>query len=459
MSLPADAPTSRTVGAPPSRRITIERSARLVALSLLWCLSISIGCDRGAKKKEEQGGESAALDAGRTDASSSQGEARDASTVRVDEPREVPPLAPPLREVPPERDALAERVPGERIGTLTGEIFGEDRPIRAVVRASCGQGTIVQFVYSLDEESDELYVTPPVLLQAFGLPIGREVSYDDQNFTIVMNLEADAPERLAGSVELEYTRSGATRTYMKATFDGDPLGTLLPPRLPDVDSDERRQLRTYSTCIPSGYFVAEGADGSVMARGLVNAIDVQGRGAALLHLVFSEHDTLRLLIVPHQPDIGVPEPFEFTLRGARQQNNRPAAVIADLRHVPSIISPERMTTKNIGIAEDAILVEGKGELSIRREEASEPWEIRATFEELQFPSTIPGALSGRYFSRLRIRAHLISREAVRGTLPPRPDWFEAEAGGSEEGAPAEEGAVDSKEEGAAPKEGEAGGAE
>lgn len=360
----------------------------------VWVTALSVvaaGCE---KKPEEQetGAATIVVDAGGADGSVS---TRDASAgVESMEPAEAltrTPLRLPWVDRPSTLDELD--LPTEPIGTLSGEIFGKERPVRAVSRVDCGAGTILQAVF--EDERGELRVTPGMGVRFFGLP-KDEVSYQDKDFELTLSFSHDTPERLKGALSISY---GEGRTYAELEVDGDPLPFLLEPRLAGDG-----EVPLFEGCFPNGYVLIEDAEGDEH-RGYVNATryDAKGHGAVVVKPLLHANAGLEIAIGLRDKDAEHTEPVALPLaEGRNPVAGQDVVVFVEAWYAPELAPPAEAAGMNIGKQQKVNVRDGEAEIALTKQRGK--WYLELTLTDVRVPSLIDGPLSGRTLRRVEIAA-------------------------------------------------------
>ncbi len=322
------------------------------------------------------------------------------------------PIEAPWTRRPEALSALEEEVAGRDIGRLSGEIFGQDRVVRHVVRAQCGAGSVLQVIY---DEDGALRVTPGMAVRFFGLQTGQPVTYTEGDFEITVDFDHDTPDRLAGHLRITYREDGVERVYADLNVDGRP-STML--RAPNLRGKGRMPL--FEQCFPNGYFRAVEADGTEH-RGLLHVTDVKERGAPLATLLFGVGTGVRVFVVPPRPN----RPFEtdnaLELAEARAPGTRPAAVLASAFHVPELTEPSDARAGNIAEEQSVHIHSGTAEFALRREGGT--WHFTMAARDVEIPVLLDGPLHGKTFAVIEIDAYPTPPGEVPELSDAAPDWW------------------------------------
>jgi len=382
---------------------------------LLVCSGAAFSCDKSAPADGPAGPtpDAAALVPQARDATPDVG----ASEVAV-APTEVPPpaLRPPWTDPPVTLSALEKSLPAEPIGTLTGVIFGESRPVRAVVRAACGAGTVLQAVY--ENEEGRLMVTPGMAVRFLGLP-SNAASYQDAGFDVTVHFPHDDSDRLQGTLDIRYEEHGEVRSYAKLVVDGDPLETLLEPRLSGDGN-----VPMYEHCLPAGYALVVEGDGTEH-RGYLSAIHVPESGAIILRLLLAEGSGLQIIVGLRDPKKPIVEPLKLTLTEARKPGpGQEAVAFVEAFDVAELAPHSEATGINVGSEKTVNAREGLAEFSLTKVRGK--WYLDMTLSDVAISTLIDGPLRGKKLSKIRIAAWPAPRGTAPAELGTAPAWWSSQ---------------------------------
>lgn len=381
---------------------------------LCLCFCALAACDRkqpkGAgsseAKTDDAGGAESAADA-----------AVDSSATEQDVPTTVEAPAEPIRvpwTTPPrELKALRTAFPDTPVGTLSGEIFGTDRPVRHIIRAQCGAGSVLQAVY--EDAEGTLRVTPGMAVRFFGLQTGHPATYSEGDFGLTVDFDHDTPERLAGHLRITYQERGLEKVYADLKVDGAPTTMLLPPRV-----EGKGRMPLFEQCFPNGYFRAVEEDGTEH-HGLLHVTDVKGKGAPLARPLFGEGTGLRIFVLPPKPNKAVETEAPLELAEARQPGTRPAAVLIEAFRVPELTAPSQAQSGNIGEEKTVQVHEGTAQFEVGREGGAP--RLTMVLRDVKIPMLLDGPLHGKTFSVIEIDAHPTPPGEVATTPGPTPSWW------------------------------------
>lgn len=337
--------------------------------------------------------------------------ASDTGSVTSPAVEEAPPaLALPWQTPTPTLEDLA--LPATPVGTLSGVIFGEDRPVRAVVRAACGAGTVLQAVY--ENPKGQLRVTPGMAVRFFGLP-SKTASYEDGDFAVTASFAHDEPQRLQGTLDIRYGEEVASKTYARLQVDAAPVRMLMEPRL-DGDGNVPR----YDHCLANGFVRVQEADGKVH-HGYANAIDVPANGASILRVPLAENAGLQIVMARRDPKKPIAEPLQLTFAEARKPAvGQEAAIFVEAWWVPELAPPSEARGINTGTEKTVNVREGKAELRLTKIRGK--WYLTLNLSEVSVPTLIDGPLHGKKLSMVQIAAWPVP-VGDRPVLGDPPEWW------------------------------------
>lgn len=344
------------------------------------------GCDKAppAKKPDVS---AAPADVG--EAHVDAGSAAVAADAAPDLPPPPPPeFTPPWTTLAPTLKELDKQLGDTQVGKMSGEAWGTDAAVAAIVRAQCGSGSLLQAVF---RTAKGLRVSPAMPVRFFGLATKKPVTYKEGAFTVTANFSEDTPERLAGSLKIVYDEHGQEKTFIDMTVDGKPLPMLLEPRM-----DGKGTFPEFRACHPSGRFYAKTADGRVV-QGLLNAsLSSDGTGAVLTAL-FTDQTGLRIVAYSANP---LDKPWTIDL--SKDTEGSPVRLVVDAFYTPELTSPETALGGNIGSEKTATARQGLAELTWQRR--SKRGTIGLRFKDLRIPELLDGPLRGTTFTELVIDA-------------------------------------------------------
>ena len=325
----------------------------------------------------------------------------DAGVARAPEPE---PFDPPWTVANPPWAELKESIAGQDVGRLSGEIYGDDKVVRAVVRTQCGGGTMLQAVY---QDERRLRVTPAMPLRFIDLATGKAVTYEENEFRVTVDFDEDRPDRLKGHLKIEYDDEGEGKSYVDLKVDAEPLDLPLEPRL---EHDER--VPEFHPCHPSGWFRARAADGRE-AEGMLNATLSPDGNAAVISVLLSPQTGLRIVVVRRK---GAEGPVEIDLGDV--DDTADLKIIPEAFFRPELTDASEALGGNLGAEETANL--RRGNVVVAFADGKRP-KVSLRFTELAIPMLLDGPLRGTTFDELKIEARAFPAETYP-SLPPKPSW-------------------------------------
>ena len=326
----------------------------------------------------------------------------------ADVPVEVVPPAefdPPWTALAPPWSEVSATIASTSIGKVSGQAWGTDSPVHGIVRASCGNGTLLQVIY---KTGAGLRVTPAMPVRFFGLPTsGETVAYSEGGFDVKSTFTHDTPERLAGRFVVTYDEHGQEKTFMDLTVDGKPMTTLYEPRL-----DGEANVPEFQSCHPSGRFIAETADGRT-AQGFMNGVlSPDGKGMAITALL-SDRSGLRIVIYS---DEALDEPWTMDL--SKSTTGGPVRVVVEALYTPELTAPTEAKAQNLGTLQTTGVREGTVTMTWDRKGKKSDVVLR--FTNLRVPELIGGPLRGATFTHFVIEAAGTPPDAYPDPPPAEP---------------------------------------
>ncbi len=311
------------------------------------------------------------------------------------------PFSPPWNELAPTWDELSKTISDTVVGTMSGEAWGNDVPVHALVRSQCGGGSLLQAVFKSDKG---LRVSPVMPVRFFGLPTsGKPVVYKEGGFTVTSTFTSDTPERVAGTFVVKYDEHGQEKTFIDLTVDARPLTMLYEPML-----DGKDNVPQFQSCHPSGRFYARAEDGRVAQGFLYAGASADGNGIVLTpHL--TDRTGLRIVLYS-QRELSTP----WTLDLSKANDSGPVRVVVDALYTPELTSPAEAAAQNIGSPQTVSVRTGSAEVVWTRKGKSPELSVR--FTGLRIPELIEGPLRGTTFTELLIEATAVGE----GVYPPSP---------------------------------------
>lgn len=326
--------------------------------------------------------------------------------------------------------ALAERFAHVNAGTMDSPVVGEAQVIRGLARVQCGDGLVYQILYSPSATSKEVYTMPPLSLHAFRLAPNTPMSYEDGRARVTVIAEEDSPKRFKGRIKVEVRRTADTWSpIMDARLDvTDPL-----PALPQLRYDAKKIPRgqLMAECMASGHFKLVTRDGRTLS-GLVSGVDIEGQGAARVHIPLSSRDLLRLTVTPPQPHTTYEKPVGGALDDLTERGARPATVRLEAEHREELGDPKQYTSKNIGIPTTLRTRGGQVQLRLTPAPGLKPPPrgkpdtrhrvLDVLITDTRVLDLMKGNLAGMDIAELRITTTLIRPGDDVGALGEAPGW-------------------------------------
>ena len=360
---------------------------------------VTIGCESKPSEPPAPAQPDAALT---PDVAAVPDQATAAQVPEVEGPRREP-LAPPLQAASVDLQAFKD----VEIGTVSGPLFGSGAKLGAIGRIQCGDGVLLQPVF---DHPKGMMISPPIPLSLFNLKTWEQVEYEEGNFTIQSHFEVDTPERLKGHLRITYPGQAGRETYIDMTVDGAPFAVQVPAKMP-IKGDKPG----YPRCVPSGYFSVREGDQTVY--GMARVDDAAGRGVPFLTMFITPHDSLAVMLIPRKQGREFKTPVTFDLAYAE---NPEAKLVAKAVHIGALKPDPEATWKNVDIAREATLLDGKVEATLVKK--GKLWKLDMTLKDLKMPSGIDG-MEGRTLDEIRVEAYLAKDETLTPELPAMPDWY------------------------------------
>ncbi len=378
---------------------------RLPIFIVLVCAVLS-GCDSKAPKAADAGAPPVA-DASGGDAAVDAA-ASDTRVVEEAPPGPLPtsPLAPPAS--PSDVEKLA---PAESFGTISGPIFGAGSKIHAMIRTSCGDGTVLKPIFRRAPDA-KLEVGTAIPLQFYNLATGRPVTYNEGDFEVTVNFAEDSDERLRGKLKITFEELGEEKTYAEIEYDGPTISTMVPPSM-----EGSGNVVTYPKCFPNGYFQLVEKDGST-TYGLTRIVDVEG--AAIAQLMVGEASMMQIMATARDAKKGI-DPAQKVESSEARRTAGNVAMLFDVIHRPQLIEPAEAVGANLGTVQQAKMVEGTATLRIYKSGGNRYFD--AAFDDVRVSSILDGPLSGREFESMKIWGRMDATEEIEPNMPDAPDWY------------------------------------
>ena len=329
------------------------------------------------------------------------------------EPAPVP-LAPPWRTGRRTLSEVATAFPAEPIGTLSGVLYGTDRPVRAIVRADCGAGTVLQAVYETPDGA--LQVTPGMALRFLGLATKRPATYSEGDFEVKMAFDRDDAELLSGSLDITFHGRGKAEPYASLRVAGKPLTTMLEPRV-----DGAKELPGFEHCMPNGYMRVVEADGTEHL-GLVHVTRLEKASGLSVRALLTESSGLRIVI--GRRDIAQPtaQPVALGLADARKlAAGEDTVVLVEAWHLAQLAPPAEATGVNLGTERTVQVREGSTTLTLTKPRGR--WKLDLTLSDVSIPILIDGPLRGKKLETVQIAAWPSPPAMVPEELGSPPQWW------------------------------------
>lgn len=311
-------------------------------------------------------------------------------------------ISPPWKSASPPWEELKKSIADKQVGTLSGEMFGEEKPIRAIVRSHCGGGAVLQAVW---EAETGLQVTPGMPVQFFDLATQNLVSYNDGNFDVTLNFEEDSGERLAGTFRIGYSQRGEPKTFIDMQVDGEPLSMLLRPRMPGEG-----QFPEFHSCHPSGRFYVRLPDGRETS-GLLNATASKNGKALVATVLLDEQTGLRFVVGKIEEGWKGPAAIDLESPAA----DAPIRVLVESFHTPELTAASEAKAGNIGREKTSNVHRGTGTVTWSMQAGRPRVELEVT--DLAIPVLLDGPLRGTTLSKVKIDA-VAYRPGEYPTPPP-----------------------------------------
>jgi hypothetical protein len=315
-------------------------------------------------------------------------------------------------------DDLPRQTTAEPRGTISGEAFGENSPLYALVRNECGEGTVIRAIFRADPEG-ELQVSPPIPLQFYGLQTGRPVTYDDNDFEVTVDVEIDTEKRFKGEVKVTFNRLGEENVYAHIVYDGPPVLEVVPPSLKG-----KGDLVHHPSCYPSGYVSLTEKDGTTQT-GLVRIVDLEKRGAAYSRVMIGSDTSLQILVVSRDPKSGIDPAQTVLLEDARRTDGE-VGVLFDVSYRPELTVPAEAIGANLGTLKKTKVIDGKATVRIWTEAGKTYFE--GIFENVAISSIFEGPITGRNFEKIHIYGRMVDPDERPTSLPEPPDFYKADDG-------------------------------
>lgn len=313
-------------------------------------------------------------------------------------------FAPPWAELSPSWTDLKKSLGDTQIGKISGEAWGEERPVRAVVRSHCGSGALFQAVFESDKG---LQVTPAMPVRFIGVATKKAITYSEGPFEVTVNFSADTPERLAGSMKITYEEHGQQKTFIDLTVDGKPLPMLLEPKL----SGEGR-LPEFQSCHPSGRFMAKTKDGRQAAGFVFAAASSDAKGVILTPLL-SAQTGLKIVAYSEEP---LKDPWTVNL--AKDIEGSPVQVAITAFYTPELTTPETAQGPNLGSEQKVTVRHGLAVVEWTTKNKRPQVKLRLT--DLRIPELIEGPLRGTTFEEIVIEAEGVPQGVYPDPPPATP---------------------------------------
>lgn len=327
------------------------------------------------------------------------------SKAELAQPEEPLKIEPPLQVASVDLEAFKD----QKIGTITGPLYGDNATIRAIGRVECGQGVLLQPVF---EQPKGLMISPPIPLPLFNLKTREAVEFDQGDFRVHAHFDSDTSERLKGTLKITVPGANGRQTYVDMTVDGKPFEAQIPSKMPNEGVRPG-----FPRCVPSGYFIVK--EGDHVARGLVRVDDAANRGVPLVSLFLTPHHMISLLLIPRDKGMQFKDEISFDLGG---EENPDAKLVAKIIYTGSLKPDVDATWKNVDIAREATLLDGKISATLVKEKKL--WRLKMTLDDIKIPRGIDG-LEGRTLDEIKIDAFLAKDETLKAELPDAPTWFES----------------------------------
>ena len=126
---------------------------------------------------------------------------------------------------------------------------------------------------------------------------------------------------------------------------------------------------------------------------------------------------LAVMLIPRKQGREFKTPVTFDLAYAE---NPEAKLVAKAVHIGALKPDPEATWKNVDIAREATLLDGKVEATLVKK--GKLWKLDMTLKDLKMPSGIDG-MEGRTLDEIRVEAYLAKDETLTPELPAMPDWY------------------------------------
>ncbi len=299
------------------------------------------------------------------------------------------------------------------IGKVSGDIFGSDNDVYAVSRTNCGDGSVLQIVY---KSGTEFQVSHPISVPFLGLNTKKPVSHTDSNgFTITVNFVEDRPEKLAGSLRIDFSdHEGKKKNYIDFKIDGQPRAYLLPTKMKGKGT-----LPTYASCAPTAY-VGIKQPTKDWVYGYAHIRNVGGMDLPEIRLMFSDRDGMDLVLIPLKRGQEIPANSKIDVATARKRGKNPAVLKIETWRIDEIAEPVDAIGANLNKLAKTLLLNGKATVGLKK---AKPWNVDIRLEDFSISSMMTGPFQDEVFSEIRIFGNLGAEGEMKSALPARPDWW------------------------------------
>ena len=337
---------------------------------------------------------------------------RESEKIIVSEkPKKKIPLSFPF-QLAPDFSAFSEQLK-EPIGEISGDIFGEKNPLYAILKAQCGEGTILQAVY----KSKNLFqISPPIPLRFLGLQTEKEVRYSEGDFDLVLNFSKDSPDKLKGSFQIQYrARDGSVKNYISLKMDAKPFPFLFPTKMKGEG-----HLPEYDWCSPTAYVGIKRTPKDEMVFGYAHIQNTKNLDLPLIRVMLSDRDGMDLLLIPLSRGEEIPKNTEIDVKKATKRGNTAAVLRIETWHLDEISPANEASGVNLKKPIKTSMLDGKAIVELKK---GKPWQVDIQLLDAEVSPIMIGPFSEEHFSEIRIFGNLSPEGEMKSALPVAPNWW------------------------------------